>query len=530
MFDSTISTVPLPSTIVLHNFKALASFVLIALLGYVVVPLFIRKNIVDKDGHPIPPGPLLRYAFLRKYSERALYAWAKQYGPIYSLFMGNQLFVVLNDPHVAKDILVTNGAIFSSRKNYFMKNQTILRGGGVTAAQYNDTWRKHRKIAMWLLTPKAIEKYAHVLDYEAHIMVRSLFRDTKQGLVPVNPHHYAGRYVLNNMLTVSFGMRTDSTDDPLVSRALYLADEFMQLTGPFSNIVDFIKPLQWLPTSERTRGRNLYNGLITVYGAMINQVKERLDNGENVPDCLVKTLLEVREKEDLSWEDMCMLCAVYILGGVHSTSSIIQWCLAMMPSHPEIQAKAHEELDRVMGRETWPTAEDEHKLPYLRAIIKEIERVHSPFLIATPHYSTEDFVYNGYYIPKDTAVILNTYTLHHNEERYPNATKFSPERYIDDKLRASESAKLGDPMQRDHWAFGAGRRFCPGVVVAEHELWLAISRLLWCFKIEALPNEPISLEEYEGLSGRHPLPYRVKLIPRHEGVAAMIDSKDETQA
>ncbi|TFK73810.1 cytochrome P450 [Pluteus cervinus] len=529
MFDSTVSAIPLPSTIVLHNFKALASFVFLALIGYIIVPLFIRKNIVDANGHPIPPGPLLRYAFIRNHFELKLYAWAKKYGPIYSLFMGNQLFVILNDPHVAKDILVTNGSIFSSRKNYFLKHQIILKGGGITGAQYNDTWRKHRRIAMSLLTPKAIEKYAHVLDYEAHIMVRSLFRDTQQGSMPVNPHHYAGRFVLNNMLTVSFGMRTDSSDDPLVSRALYLADEFMELTGPFSNIIDFIEPLQWLPTSQRTRGRKLRDGMIEVYGAMINQVKERMDNDENVPDCLVKTLLEVREKEGLSWEDMCMLCAVFILGGVHTTSSIIHWCLARLPSHPEVQAKAHEELDRVMGRDTWPTAEDEHKLPYLRAIIKEVERVHTPFLVATPHYSIEDFVYNGYFIPKDTVVILNTYTLHQNEERYPDATKFSPERYIDDKLSASESAKLADPMQRDHWSFGAGRRFCPGVVVAEHELWLAISRLLWCFKIEAIPNEPITLGEYEGLSGSHPLPYRVKLIPRHEGVAEMIDSRDETQ-
>ena len=82
-------------------------------------------------------------------------------------------------------------------------------------------------------------------------------------------------------------------------------------------------------------------------------------------------------------------------------------------------------------------------------------------------------------------------------------------------------------MERDHWTFGAGRRICPGVVVAERELWLAISRLLWAFEIRALPDEPISLEEYEGLSGRTPLPYRVKLIPRHDRVHALLVSEEE---
>jgi cytochrome P450 len=195
------------------------------------LPLFLRRRIVDKDGHPIPPGPLLRYAFLRRYPERALRAWARTYGPLFSVWMGNQLFVVVSDARIAKDLLVSNGSIFSSRKQYFMKNQTILRGRAITATPYNDTWRQHRRIASQLLTPKAIQGYASVLDYEAHILVRSLYHESKMGTSPINPAHFAGRYALNNMLTVSFATRTDSTVDPLTERALALATEFMDLTG-----------------------------------------------------------------------------------------------------------------------------------------------------------------------------------------------------------------------------------------------------------------------------------------------------------
>jgi hypothetical protein len=54
--------------------------------------------------------------------------------------MGDQLFVVVSDPHMARDLLVNNGAIFSSRKKYFMKNQTILHGRAITASQYGDKW------------------------------------------------------------------------------------------------------------------------------------------------------------------------------------------------------------------------------------------------------------------------------------------------------------------------------------------------------------------------------------------------------
>ena len=116
------------------------SVLLAVLVLSFVFPLVFRKNIVDKDGHPIPPGPLFRYAFLRRYPERAIRAWARAYGPLVSVWMGNQLFVVISDARVAKDLLVSNGAIFSSRKQYFMKNRTILRGRAITATAYNDTW------------------------------------------------------------------------------------------------------------------------------------------------------------------------------------------------------------------------------------------------------------------------------------------------------------------------------------------------------------------------------------------------------
>jgi len=71
------------------------------------------------------------------------------------------------------------------------------------------------------------------------------------------------------------------------------------------------------------------------------------------------------------------------------------------------------------------------------------------------------------------------------------------------------------------------RRICPGLPIAERELWLAIARLLWAFKFEALPDEPISLEEYEGLSGRTPVPFRLKLVPRVSQLQNILETKDE---
>jgi hypothetical protein len=56
---------------------------------------------------------------------------------------------------------------------------------------------------MQLLTPKAIQGYSSVLDYEAHILVRSLYHQSKMGTLPINPAHYAGRYALKQVSSSS---------------------------------------------------------------------------------------------------------------------------------------------------------------------------------------------------------------------------------------------------------------------------------------------------------------------------------------
>ena len=104
----------------------------------------------------------------------------------------------------------------------------------------------------------------------------------------------------------------------------------------------------------------------------------------------------------------------------------------------------------------------------------QVERFRNPFWLGTPHQSTEDFHYNGYFIPKDTVVICNTYTLHFSADRYPdpfffNVSQYSsfrthssalsalqPDRFANDGLSSSESANLSDPYQRDHWMYGVG--------------------------------------------------------------------------
>jgi len=49
---------------------------------------------------------------------------------------------------------------------------------------------------MQALNPRAVQGFTSVLDYEAHILVRSMYHETRKGTIPVNPARFVCRYTL----------------------------------------------------------------------------------------------------------------------------------------------------------------------------------------------------------------------------------------------------------------------------------------------------------------------------------------------
>lgn len=201
--------------------------------------------------------------------------------------------------------------------------------------------RKHRRIAAGWLNARAVDDYTHVLDYEASVLVRELYRYGKAGTTPINPQPHAGRCSLNNMLTIVFGIRTSAIEDPLVMTALKLSREFMfvhpwyhfmdaylthghapcrNTTGPVSNLTDFVPLLQRIPNYMITRGKKLHSDLVETYGGFLKDMEAKLKRGETVPDCLAKTMILSRKEEGLDDVDMAILASAFMIGGVETVS------------------------------------------------------------------------------------------------------------------------------------------------------------------------------------------------------------------
>jgi cytochrome P450 len=152
-----------------------------------------------------------------------------------------------------------------------------------------------------------------------------------------------------------------------------------------------------------------------------------------------------------------------------------------MVAYPEVQNKAHAELDEVVGNARPPTFADIPSLPYIRAMVKETLRWSPIIPFGIPHASIADDWYEGKFIPKGTICLQNMRVINYEPDVFgTDAAEFNPARYLDEQ----HQVRVLDGREEGHMAFGFGRRICPGRYVAENTLTIDIATLLWAMRLE----------------------------------------------
>lgn len=83
-----------------------------------------------------------------------------------------------------------------------------------------------------------------------------------------------------------------------------------------------------------------------------------------------------------------------------------------MTLNPDVQNNAQAEIDIVVGNDRLPSASDYAQLPYVQAVMSEVFRFHPVAPMNIPHRATQDDIYRGYLIPKDSTIIVNAWYVH----------------------------------------------------------------------------------------------------------------------
>ncbi|PVD29103.1 hypothetical protein C0Q70_11700 [Pomacea canaliculata] len=165
-----------------------------------------------------PPGPWLAVPLLghlllmmKKDPREQFAAWRRQYGDVFSLYLGSQLVVVLNGYKVIKDALVKNPNAFSDRLHTYI-NDLITDSRGKLKSSVVDTsgpvWKAQRKVAIEILRELGMGKNVLAAKIEEEVKEYIRVISESQGQ-PLDLAHLTQASVSNNMCSIVLGKRFD---------------------------------------------------------------------------------------------------------------------------------------------------------------------------------------------------------------------------------------------------------------------------------------------------------------------------------
>ncbi|MEE6485953.1 hypothetical protein FKM82_014463 [Ascaphus truei] len=252
--------------------------------------------------------------------------------------------------------------------------------------------------------------------------------------------------------------------------------------------------------------RKLVHSALSMFGEgtiAIEKIRQEAFCGETVNDlmdALLKAKLStennnsnISKEVGLSDDHLLMTVGDIFGAGVETTTTVLKWIIAYLLHYPEVQRKIQEELDMKVGLGRHPVISDRRSLPYLEATISEVLRIRpvSPLLI--PHVALRDSSIGEYTIPKEARVVINLWSLHHDEKEWADPEVFNPDRFLDE-----DGNHVHSPSP-SYLPFGAGIRVCLGKALAEMELFLFLSWILQRFSFET--TEEGALPDLEGEFG-----------------------------
>ncbi|GLH13839.1 Methyl farnesoate epoxidase [Gryllus bimaculatus] len=189
-------------------------------------------------------------------------------------------------------------------------------------------------------------------------------------------------------------------------------------------------------------------------------------------------------------ENLITVCSDLFSAGSESVGNTLGFAMLYMVLYPEIQEKVHSIIDSVIGNHRRPTLQDRQMLPYVDAVLMEIQRSNTIAPLT------------------DTVALPSLWCILHDKEHWGDPQIFRPSRFIDD-----DGKLIKDEI---FIPFGIGKRLCPGEALARNTMFLFFTSLMQEFYVQLPPGS--TKPSTESLSGftTAPKPFEVIFKSRHK--------------
>ncbi|KAJ4720965.1 putative Cytochrome P450 [Melia azedarach] len=485
----------------------------------------------SKVSNSLPPGPVtvpvvgnLQW-LLKSFSEieptlRNLHA---KFGPMVTLHIGPRPAVFIADRSLAHKALVQKSAVFADRPPALPTGKVISSNQhNISSAFYGPTWRLlRRNLTAEILHPSRVKSYKHARKWVLEILSDRFKSESKNGNpVRVADHFQYAMFCL--LVLMCFG---DKLDQKQVREIEDVQRRTLLSFGKF-NILNFWPRLTKIFFRKRWEQflqlrRDQESVLVPLIRARKKLKKVNVSKAKEDHEyvlCYVDTLLDLQlpeEKRKLSEDEIVSLCSEFLNAGTDTTSTALQWIMANLVKYPDIQQKLFMEIKGVAENLEEEVNEEElQKMPYLKAVILEGLRRHPPAHFVLPHAVTEDFKLDKYVVPKKGTVNFMVAEIGWDPKVWEDPMAFKPERFQSEENGGVEGFDITGSREIKMMPFGAGRRICPGYILAMLHLEYFVANLVWNFEWKAVDGDEVDLSEKEEFTVVMKNPLQARISPR----------------
>ncbi|KAI2781638.1 cytochrome P450 [Daldinia loculata] len=461
--------------------------------------------------------------------------WAKQYGDVFQVPLGNMTAVVVNSTAAARALFIGQREATNSRPVFYVLHKKVQQGGPVTSigtSPWDDSCKRRRKVSATALNKTSTESYLPILDLESRALTLDILSSCKGGDVSVDVLDLTRKFALNLSLTLAYGTRVEDVKDLhrdlVISEIIYIEEEISKFRNPtsnFSNYIPLLRPLNtvagWLGLQKGSHMADVGKRRYAYHHVLQEKLKKDIADGVDRP-CIQGNVLKDPESKGLT-EGELLSIGLSMLAGADTTKRSLMWAILLLAHRPDIQERAYKEITEtdVYLLESPHVAHS--RVEYVEAFTKEIGRYFVVQRLALPKATYSHVQWKGAVIPPNTLLFLNSWACTRDPSVFSDPDVFAPERWMDGDQTAN----------RHQYAFGIGGRMCIASHVATKALYAVFVHLIAHFQI--LPAEdtmdPIVADPIEGLLTREnpiagPKARTVRFVPRNVGATRRMLSSE----